>query len=203
MELLITGILSIICGLIIGLLYSRKEESIHQNNFNKEFLLRKESDEAKINTFTMTLRALGEGLMTEMGVLREAFMSDLLSKQKESEDEINQNLLDSANQLDEMQLRTINAENTRIEEITKALHEQKNSMKKECKVLEKLFHESQEEDVTKHLLSCAYAVVADNKAPRNHWDSKLTNAVIAHRKSAPKGMKVPDPKSGLDSGDLN
>jgi len=66
------------------------------------------------------------------------------------------------------------------------------STAEEYKRLDTHFRKSQEDDPARHLMSCAYALVAKNRTPRDELDSALIHAVIAHRKT---GDDIVSPKS--------
>lgn len=127
--------------------------------------------------------------------LKEQLITDLNKAQADVE-------ADLATKLDEHTKNVVRLTETdkllkeeELKETKAQLQETVDNAKKEYELLERLFREKLNDDVTLNVVTAAYAVVASNKPPRDIKDSELVEAVLRHRRSA-VGLKTDNKTSG-------
>jgi hypothetical protein len=139
----------------------------------------------------------------ELTALRVSLESDLALKRKEVEDDIQVLISESNKSLLENQAKADQLSIERLRTINEGLAQSLKQVQEEYSRVEAHFRSSMKEDVTLHVIACAYAVVANNHPPRDIKDEELVKAIFEHQKSGGDSVLVAPVKKITSSGGLN
>ena len=202
MEAITLIVLSITIVLIYRYYYNRGTKVLLEEKQAYEELKHK----YYVDRFEEVVTALGESradsgrLLLELSEsLKVGVLEDVVSQRKMAEESVAHAMRRNTKDLEEAENIVRQRATDHHNKLEASLEQKITKTKAELRILDTIFRTNHESDPTRRLLSAAYAVVMDNKPPRNELDSQLTNAVISHRKetgadTVPTEGKFPDSK---------
>lgn len=133
---------------------------------------------------TQHIQSFKESSLEELEKFRVTQEISLAGQKEEAQKDLQQMLEESNAELDLRRKEIDLAEEESINNTNLQIQAKLDTVKDEYHQMEQHFRQSVDDDVTLKLVMAAYAVVARGESPRGLEDSTLTNAVIAHKRSA-------------------
>lgn len=124
---------------------------------------------------------------TKLQIVCDNLVGDVLLQRTQAEQSVNAMLAN----LNDMRAAASVELSAQTKEMEQAVEDQKAQIVQEYERMDQHFRESVSADVTLHVLTTAYALVASGKTPNTEQGAALLRAVVAHRKEGSPLLDAP------------
>lgn len=135
--------------------------------------------------------ALNNICTEELIKMSEYIKEDTKAHRERAEMDLSRLIQSETSKLEELQKSAAANAANQLKLLDEDLVQKQGQLIEEYARIEKYFRESMQEDVTLHVLTAAYALVASGKVPQTEQGSELLQAVIAHRKEGSPLIDAP------------